>query len=336
MATDDENTKQWYGIYSVEQLYSIHQRMCELDSSLNDIYPVELRPIKGILSTYFTNKLNYRKNNENHLVNDDLQDNELCNSFVLYLNKAFNSLGKRLFIDILFNDIKFDQYFEIHSEFNLKRIQSQIDKVNMQLFPTSQYQQSTASILIPTPSNNTKKATKQTMNASLNEILKKQNEEIEQQHKLLLKQQLFSTLKHIINAYANEDNNVENLFNLYAEYYRNHLKPLVDRLSLAQANLSKNTTKLTNQEKSSRSFSNQFTVDALVELRSNVNRIKCEIYDLKNEIDSISIEYHQKLIDLNGKLLNKLKVDREKFLQPSLSLNLTGLFDVFTKKRKEK
>ena len=297
---------------------------------------MELRPIKGILTTYFANKLNYRKKTDKDLFEDDLQDNELCKSFVIYLNRAFSSLGKRLYIDILFNDINVEQYFEIYSEFNLKRIQSQINKVKMQLFPAKP----PASAHPATHSNNnsSKQLTnvKQTMNTSLHELIKKQNEEIEQQQKLLLKQQLFSTLKHIINAYSNDDNHGENLINLYAEYYRNVLKPFEDKLRLVQDNLLKFQTKLTNQERSSRSFSSQSTVNALVELRSNVSCISQEIYELKNKIDSVNVEYNQNLIDFNGKLLNKLKADREKFLQPTLNLNLTALFDVFTKKRKEK
>jgi hypothetical protein len=332
LVTDDENTKQWFGVYTVEQLYSINKRICELDASLNEFFPEQLRPIKGILTSYFTEKLNYEKRNKGLSEfndDDDLQDNELCNSFVDYLNKALNSIGKSLFIDILFNDINSDQYFEIYSEFNLKRIQCQIDKIKNKLFPVKQL--SITSGIKQTNITNIKQ-----VNSSLNELIKKQNEEQEQQQKLLLKQQLISNLKYILNSYSNDDNHTEILNNLYTEYYNNLLKPLIDSVEIAKSNLLKFTNKLINQEKSSKLFSTKYSTDALIQLKKIVDSNKHEIYELLNNIDEINIEYKKNLIDFYVNLLNKIKNDRDKFLQPSLNLNLTGLFDILTKMRKLK
>jgi hypothetical protein len=234
-----------------------------------------------------------------------------------------------LFIDILFNDINSDQYFEIYSEFNLKRIQCQIDKIKNQLFPVKQL--SITSGIKQTNITNIKQ-----VNSSLNELIKKQNEEHEQQQKLLLKQQLISNLKYILNSYSNDDNHIENLNNLYAEYYNNLLKPLVDSVEIAKSNLSKFTNKLINQEKSSKLFSTKSSTDALIQLKKLVDINKHEIYELLNNIDEINIEYKKNLIDFYVNLLNKIKNDRDKFLQPSLNLNLTGLFDILTKMRKLK
>ncbi len=120
-----------YGIYSAEELYLINQQMSHIEPMLDELYPKQLRPIKGLLYTYFSNKL-AKANRSQEL---DLQDNELCRSIIVYLNKAFQALGKNLYVDILFNDINSDQYFEIYSEFNLKRLQLQIEDMKMKLFP---------------------------------------------------------------------------------------------------------------------------------------------------------------------------------------------------------
>ena len=145
-----------------------------------------------------------------------------------------------------------------------------------------------------------------------------------------------SNLKYILNSYSNDDNHIENLNNLYAEYYNNLLKPLVDSVEIAKSNLSKFTNKLINQEKSSKLFSTKSSTDALIQLKKLVDINKHEIYELLNNIDEINIEYKKNLIDFYVNLLNKIKNDRDKFLQPSLNLNLTGLFDILTKMRKLK
>ena len=146
-ATDDENTKQWFGVYTLPQLFQLHQQIIQIDPHLDEFYPNKLRPIKGYLTTYFCNNLIDVKestktcnasmsSNSNESTNDlDYTDNDLCNQFSEYLKCAFNSLGKSLYIDILFNDINCDQYFEIYSEFNLKRIKSEIDSLMNDLFP---------------------------------------------------------------------------------------------------------------------------------------------------------------------------------------------------------
>lgn len=153
LASDNENTnKQWYGIYTAEEFYSLHLRMCQIDAQLDTILPTELRPIKGYLYTYHTTDLRNstgasaavaskvmkktKKEREDDAACDDgndgggedLHDNQLCHALTFYLNRAFESLGKNLFVDILFNDITADNYFEVYSEFSLSRILAHIDK----------------------------------------------------------------------------------------------------------------------------------------------------------------------------------------------------------------
>lgn len=261
---------------------------------------------------------------------DDLQDNELCKSFELYLNNAFKSLGKRLYIDILFNDISSDQYFEIYAEFNLKRIKNQIDKLLQQLFPLKQHIGHTTN----TSQSIIKTVKLMNQNSSLNDLIKKQNLELENQQKLLLKQQLFSNLKHILMTYSSDDCQIECLMNLFVEYHNNQLKPLKDLLEIAKLDLIKFTNKLINQEKSSKVFTTQSTSDCLIELKNHVESNKQQIFELSNKIDAMTIEHKQNLIDLNTKLLHRLKQDCSKFKHSDL--NLTNLFDFLTKKRKEK
>lgn len=108
--------------------------MSLIDPVLDKLYPNKLRPVKGLLYTYFADKI--EKNSDNQEIHD-LQDNEVCKSMIVYLKKAFNSLGQKLYVDILFNDINSDQYFEIYSEFNLKRLMSQINDIKSKLFPAN-------------------------------------------------------------------------------------------------------------------------------------------------------------------------------------------------------
>ena len=131
VVTDDKNTEQWYGVFSVEEFFTIHQQFIQIDQTLEALYPKELKPIKGFIFTYFQNDLLKVINNDStdKTKNLDLQDNIICNSITLYLNRAFESLGKNLYVDILFNDINSNQYFEIYSEFSLKRLKDQIEQL---------------------------------------------------------------------------------------------------------------------------------------------------------------------------------------------------------------
>lgn len=97
--------------------------MCQIDSQLDGQAPEAVQPIKGSLYTYFLT--DFRP----YIAPDiDHQDNRLCRELALYLDKAFDALGKNLFVDILFNDINAENYFEVYSEFSLGRIQENIDK----------------------------------------------------------------------------------------------------------------------------------------------------------------------------------------------------------------
>jgi len=129
LVTDDlNNNKQWCGIFSPKDLYRVHQQMSLIEPTLDTLFPNQLRPIKGLLSTYFTQELP----NDPDL---DLQDNDLCRDIIAYLHHAFNSLGKKLYIDILYNDISSDQYFDIYSELNLNRLLMNINELKVQLVP---------------------------------------------------------------------------------------------------------------------------------------------------------------------------------------------------------
>lgn len=130
LATDDKNTKQWYGIYTASEFFALHQKMCELESNLDCLLPAEVRPIKGYMYTYFLSDFrnSITKPSSDQKETTDLQDNQLCRSLTYYLNQAFEALGKNLFIDIMFNDIHADNYFEVYSEFSLSRIQANIER----------------------------------------------------------------------------------------------------------------------------------------------------------------------------------------------------------------
>lgn len=123
LATDNENNKQWFGIYSAEEFYSAHLKLCQIDSRLEDLVPFQVRPVKGYL--YYYHLASFRDSIESEC---DLQENGLCRELTVYLNQAFEAVGRNLFIDILFNDINPDNYFEVYSEFSLSRILGHIDK----------------------------------------------------------------------------------------------------------------------------------------------------------------------------------------------------------------
>lgn len=99
--------------------------MSQIDALLEDLLPIEIKPIKGYLYTYYTS--NFRRA---IAPVTDLQDNRICHCLTDYLGRAFESLGKNLYIDILFNDINADNYFEVYSDFSLSRIHAQIERYN--------------------------------------------------------------------------------------------------------------------------------------------------------------------------------------------------------------
>lgn len=333
--TDDENTKQWCGIYSAKEFYQINEQMSQIEPSLEELYPTQLLPIKGYIYTYFKNRIDELSRSESLESNDeDLQDNELCKSIVIYLDKAFYSLGKKLYIDILFNDINSEQYFEIYSEFNLNRLRTQINEIKSQLL--SNFKQNTTKNSININKSKITKSTKSNVliDPNLAQLLKSQEKELEAQKQFLLKQQLLVNAKHVINNYSSDDQIIETLLKLYAEYYNNLLKPLFDSRELAEQKQEKYERKLVNQIKSAALLPGQASSDALSELRKIVDEAKLEIDSLSNNIDSLYIDYKQNLIDFYGNLIEKMKFDREKFKDMSLNVNLTGLFDILTKTRR--
>lgn len=286
----------------------------------------------------------------------DLQDNELCKSIICYLNKAFQALGKNLYVDILFNDINSDQYFEIYSEFNLKRLQAQIDDIKAKLFP----QQSQISAAKSSNQNsNTSQANKSQLllnqskvqqarayktsakvnvliDASLATLLKQQEEEQEEQQRRLLKQQLLVNAKHLLNDYLSADSTLDELFKLYAEYYNNLLKPLLDSRELARSKLLKYERKMNSQTKTSKLLPGQASTEALEHLAKLVHGFKEDIYSTSNNIDLLYIDYKQNLIEVAKGLLETMKVDRERFVNVSLDVDLTGFIDILTKSRRNR
>lgn len=131
VADDGEDTQQWYGIYTAQEFYSLHERMCQIDSKLETLVPIAVQPIKSTLyssSSFVTDFRPYIQEEDNNSdtkdenKSGDLHDNRLCRELTIYLDKACEMLGRNLFVDILFNGISKDNYFEVYSEFSLKRI----------------------------------------------------------------------------------------------------------------------------------------------------------------------------------------------------------------------
>jgi hypothetical protein len=363
LVSDDESTKQWYGIYSVEEFYRKHKQMLQLDQNLDQYYPDKLRPIKGYLFTYFlkdltkaidkTNLANYSldlnnlKYLETNIINDhdslneiDLQDNDLCESIKSYLAKAFKSLGRSLYVDILFNDIDSDDYFEIYSDFNLKRLHSEIEKLKIDLFQvnphfltTKNSSSSCINSMISKKLNLKSTSSKSTItNASL---LASQMYLKEQQD--LFEQQLFQfNLKRLMDAYQKEDAILDNLLKIYAEYYNNLTKPLNDSKELIQRKMKKYETKLNNQEKSMKLLTGQAqqsAIESISHLKQQINSFKNEINNLINNIDSNYIEFKQSLVDLYMKLLEKIQNDKKKIMPSTNSKQLTSIFNILTQDR---
>ena len=323
LVTDDETTKQWCGIYSVEQLHVINEQIKNLCPSLDDLYPCQLRPVKGICSTYFTKKI------ENLDEAADLQDNELCKSIGFYLDQAYTALGKNLFVDIVFNDVRSETYFEAYSDFNLSRILGQIDLIKSQLFPNAQTSSELKSI-----NKRNCPAKKKSIQTSLTDLVDQQNKEYEEQTRQLTKQRLLNNAVHLINNYRNhEDKLIENMLALYAEYYNSLFKPLIESRELVKINLCKYDKKLQGQLKTNNILGKHTEPEALDSLNKLVSTNKQEIYVLSNRIDALHIEYNQKIIDLNRLIKKKMEGDKLKFIDANLNLDLTSLVGLLTQSR---
>lgn len=332
MVTDDEFTKQWYGLYTAKQFYSIHRQISQIDPSLDDFYPDKLRPIKGLIFTYFLNDLSKAIDNNTNSAcksvsngsENDLQDNDLCNSIENYLKRVYASLGKSLFVDILFNDLNSDHYFEVYSEFNLKRLQNQIDEIKSKLLGSSNRDQliNIRLFIINGAQSKTN---------SRNSAIKLTDQLFDEQ----LEKQIKVYLRRILEEYITEDNLIEDLRRFYAEYYNNLLKPLIDSNELAKSKLVKYENKYINQEKSNKYLNDQSAIDALNQIKQQIEDAKFEIFDYLNNIDLLYIEHKQKLIDVCVSVIDKMKNDRAKFVIPR---NKTPeiIYDIMTKARLER
>jgi hypothetical protein len=132
--TDDLNTKQWFALYNVEQFYhQIHSQAVSLKPELDVYLPLDLRPSNS--NSIFSSQTISFKNEIDEKINRSIED---------YLYKVFYTIGKQLFIEIVFNeqlDEKSDDtsclseslYFESFSEFNAKGVDLNVDKVKKNL-----------------------------------------------------------------------------------------------------------------------------------------------------------------------------------------------------------
>lgn len=317
LVTDDSNTKQWCGVFTVEQLYLIHQQICQIDQDLDRLYPDQLRPIRGYLSTYFSNDLTKsicdNKLDESQV---DLHDNFLCNSLADYLKQAHESLGISLYVDILFNDLNSSDYFEIYSEFNLKRLQDQLDKLKADLSDLNVNKQR-----VIASEGKSKRVSRV-----------KEDEECVREGNL---REFKRKLRKILETYVNEDRVLSSLLKAYAEYYNNLLKPLIDSRELALANLGKYEKKLSNQLKTSKYLNGKSTIDAVKQLEEFISKSKSDIFDLSNDIDQLCIQFKQNVIDLNCSLLENIKKDKLRFSLPKNSQFAT-FFNLISTERTER
>jgi hypothetical protein len=308
LASDDDNTKQWFGIYTVQELYTIHEQMSNIDQSLNELYPQKLKPMKGLLGTvYFIESLKHLQDTND---NDDNNENKLCQDIANYLQRAFISLGKNMYADILFNDINSSEYFEVYSELNLKRLESEIECLKVKLDINNNTNTST------TKSSNLKDH-HHISERSLNPI---------------------HSLNALLNIYTNEDVLVEKLVKIYAEYYNNMLKPLVDSRQITNGKLVKYENKLVNQMKTSKVYTGPLTLKAIEDLNQIVAELNSEQYLLDNHIDSICVQYKQSLIELFSKIVSNIKKDRQIFIERGVVAGVQGidiLFDEQVKTRND-
>jgi hypothetical protein len=262
------------------------------------------------------------------------------------LNKAYASLGLNLYIDILFNDLNTDEYFERYSELNLKRLLKDIEKLKNSLYslinkPQQLHSDSSSNSLTNSryKLNQSLITSKLMMNKSslVSATQSAQRPEIDRNEELRL---LKMNIKLLFELYAQEDLLSFELVKLYAEYYNNLLKPLIDSRDLAKQNMLKFERKVQNQEKALKflHLKNQKTsLDILNELKSSLDKSRQEISDLTRDIDTINVEYKQFLIDLNSKLLGKmLNRDKLKFLQTNNSALYPLLFEFMTRVRQER
>lgn len=341
-ATDDQNTnKQWYGIYTVEKFYTLHEQIRQIDSGLDTLYPNELRPIKGYLYTYFcTDLARVVRRLDKSLTSKqqiDLHDNPLCRTLQFYLKQAYESLGLNLYTDILFNDLKTDDYFEIYSELNLKRLQAEIDQLKAKILALLDKPQQLHSNDKQTVSTTKSRLLLQSLRINKSMAASTSSQNVFEMSKEDEIRFLRMNIKLLLDLYINEDSASFDLVKLYAEYYNNMLKPLTDARDIAKVNKAKFERKVINQERTNRFIKSQTSLKALDELKSQLAKANTDLNDLSNDIDAINVQHKQNIIDLHSKVLGKMiNKDKTKFIQSSKNASFPLLFDYLTKERQER
>lgn len=313
VAEDNEETKQWYGIYTSQEFYSLHEKMCQIDAQLEKLVPEAVKPIKGSIysTTYFLG--DFRA----YIAPDtDTQDNRLCREITVYLDKAFEALGKNLYVDILFNGIATDHYFEVYSDFSLGRIMDHIEAMKTSLNELNDkklkyFQTSRRTGILTT--------TTMTTDAAATEILNDMRRKY----------------KYLLEIYYHEDQLINDLTKSYAEYYNNLLNPLSDSRQLAQANLMRYKAKVQNQERTNKYIKSAESVAALDKLRECVAQIEREIAETSMHIDQNCVQHKQTLIEMFQQALQRMQADRDRFAH-GRTTKFKMFFSLITKERTNK
>jgi len=121
---------------------------------------------------------------------------------------------------------------------------------------------------------------------------------------------------------------------LYAEYYNNLLKPLLDSRELARSRLARLEKKLAGQRKTCALLAGQ--AGALEQLEAGVEREHEEMHSLSESIGAVYIEHKQDLVQLHVGLVAGMQRDRRKFVVAALGVDLSGFVDVLARSRRER
>jgi hypothetical protein len=301
--------------------------MCQIDPDLDILYPDELRPIKGYLYTYFRTDLHMFLAKKNGIP-IDLQDNTLCNCISVFLKSAHSSLGRNLYIDILYNDLNTHDYFEVYSDLNLKRLQAEIEQKKQKLFAIldkpQQFHSENNYFDKSKMNHSILRLSKTTAHSSsfLFETTK------EEERRLLM-----LNVKLIFELHRTEDKIANDLIKTYAEYYNNLLKPLVDSLEILKQEIARYDRKVCNQEKTTRCLKNKASSEALNKLKNDLEKHRIEASEVLDAIDNINVDYKQKLIGVLLKITEKIVTDKEKFIKTSKNSINPLFYEYITKDR---
>ena len=137
IVTDDIDTKQWFALFNAEQFYNqIHLQVISLNPELDIYLPFDLRPQAASSSSSlflsFSKSFTFKSELDVE-INKKIED---------YLYKVFYTIGKQLFIEIVFNeqehqekssDLSESVYFESFHEFNAKGVDLNVDKIKKNL-----------------------------------------------------------------------------------------------------------------------------------------------------------------------------------------------------------